>query len=446
MSKLLSEFRSHWNRQFPKLHGKAVLLAVSGGADSMALAHLFKANGFPFAVAHCNFGLRGEASGLDEQLVRGWCAANDILVHVIGFDTKQAAANWKKGTQETARILRYDWFEQVRKEQGYAAIVTAHHANDNVETLLINLFRGTGINGIHGILPEHGHIVRPLLFATREMLDEYVREEEVPFREDESNATDDYLRNAVRHKIIPAAQKLFTNAIVNVNESISRFAEAGQIYNAAVARERKALIEKRGPDYYIPVRKLQLREPLATICYELIQPFGFSPAQVPHVLALLSSGSGHFIVSPTHRIIRNRDFLVVTTLATEDAGLIEVQEVPSVIHTGAGSFSFAVGDRPAEIPTGTELACIDLSAITFPLVLRKWRTGDYFYPLGMGMKKKKVSRLLIDLKVPLHHKEQIMILESGKRIVWVAGIRLDERFKIKPTTNRVLTVTRKTDK
>ena len=440
MSNLLTDFRAHWAAEFLHLQGKPVLLAVSGGADSMVLAHLFRDSAIPFGVAHCNFGLRAEASDLDEAHVRNWCLQFDVPFYTVRFDTKQHKEDWKKGTQETARILRYDWFERIRRENDYARIATAHHANDNVETLLINLFKGTGINGMHGILPENGKLIRPLLFATKVMLSEYVIANNVLYREDESNASDDYLRNAVRHQLVPVVTKLFPNAIVNVNESITRFAEAGQLFNKAIAEERKKLLEQRGKDYYIPIRKLQHRQPLATICYELLQPFGFTSAQLPHLLSLLQSDTGRFVASSTHRVIRNRDFLVITTIATAGADIVEVGAVPCAIETEKYRFSFVVKDKPAELPTGADIACVDMDSVTLPLVLRRWRTGDYFYPLGMGMKKKKVSRLLIDQKVPLHEKENIRILECNKRIVWVSGIRLDERFKVRPGTTKVLIV------
>ncbi len=442
MSNLLQQFRAHWVAKFSALQGRAVLLAVSGGADSMAMAHLFKDAGIAFGMAHCNFGLRAEASDLDERLVRDWCLQAGVQFHTIKFDTKQQAAAWKKGTQETARDLRYNWFETIRSEFQYAKIVTAHHANDNVETLLINLFKGTGISGLHGILPENGYIIRPLLFATRDMLMEYVQANEVQYREDESNKTDDYLRNAVRHNVVPIVQSLFPNAINHVNDSIARFGEAEQLYDKAIEIEKKKLLEKRGNDYYIPIRKLQKREPVATICYELLQSFGFTSAQLPHVLSLLSSDTGHYVASPTHRVIRNRNFLVITILETKGADFITVEEAPAKVDTGTYRFSFAMQDKPAEISANVNKAYIDFASITFPLILRKWRIGDYFYPLGMGMKKKKVSRLLIDQKVPLHEKENIYILECDKRIVWVSGIRLDERFKVKDSTTKVLVVTK----
>jgi tRNA(Ile)-lysidine synthase len=448
LTNLLPQFRAHWTTHFSRLAGKQMLLAVSGGIDSMVLAHLLKECGIPFGVAHCNFGLRAEASDLDEQLVRDWCAAAGVQFHTTKFETKKRSEEWKKGTQETARILRYEWFATVMSEFGYARVATAHHANDNVETLLINLFRGTGIQGLHGMLPDNGSVIRPLLFATRKEIADYAVTENVAYREDESNASDDYLRNALRHNVVPAVEQLFPNAVVSVNESIGRFAEAELLYNRAIAAEQKQLLEKRGLDYYIPVRKLRHRQPLATICYELLQPFGFVPAQLSDILGLITAGTGRFVASPTHRVIRNRDFLIITALADGGADVLQIDDVASLgtIDTGKFRFTLSAIDRPAEIPQDAERAYIDLNAVTFPLILRRWRIGDYFYPLGMGMKKKKVSRLLIDLKVPLHEKENVWVLESNKRIIWVAGIRLDERFKIKPSTSKVLLVTRTINK
>ncbi|MCD6012907.1 MAG: tRNA(Ile)-lysidine synthetase [Flavipsychrobacter sp.] len=440
---LLEQFKEHWKAKNYLAHGERVLLAVSGGEDSMVMAHLFLKSGIAFGVAHCNFGLRGEAADGDEQHVKDWCAANNIGFHSVKFDTKQKSEEWKKGIQETARILRYEWFEIIRKQHSYVRIATAHHANDNVETLLINLFKGTGISGLHGILPENGKIIRPLLFATKEMIAAYTGANNITFREDASNASDDYLRNAVRHNVVPVVEQLFPNAVIHVNESIKRFAQAEVLYKHTIEQERKKLIEQRGQDHYIPVLKLQKRPALETLCYELFQPFGFGSAQVQQIVVLLNAESGHYIASGTHRIIKNRDFLIVTAMPSEQADFITVEAAPCTIETGKYIFSFSIHDKPKSIPASPDEAWLEMKEITFPLILRKWRMGDYLYPFGMGMKKKKVSRLLIDAKVPLHEKEDIRIVECNKRIAWIGGMRIDERFKIKDNTEKVLVVKRK---
>lgn len=434
-------FLENWKSKNFSSHGEdTILLAVSGGSDSMVMANLFLKSNIKFAVAHCNFQLRGEEADKDEELVRNWCAQNSISFYYTRFNTKKTSDEWKKGIQETARILRYEWLELTRVENTCSKIATAHHANDNVETLLMNLFKGTGISGIHGIPERNGNIIRPLLFAQKEELKKYAESNSIPFREDASNATDAYLRNAVRLHIMPVVKHWFPNAVQNVSESIERFSQVEVLYNKAIEQERKKLTEQRGQDIYIPVRKLEKCKPLETICYELFAPYGFSSAQAPHILSLMNAESGHLVSSATHHIIRNRDFLIVTSIYTEDTGFIMVEAAPCKIDTGKYHFSFLVAEKPVSIPTTNNIAYIDLAKIEFPLILRKWKTGDYFYPLGMGMKKKKLSDFFIDNKVPLHEKDQTWVLECSKRIAWVAGMRLDERFKIKESTDKVLMV------
>lgn len=435
---LLQSFQGHWaNRRFV-VNGKPVLLAVSGGIDSMVLAELLYSSHIPFAMAHCNFQLRGEEADKDEALVMQWAVERNIPFYVTRFNTQEKADEWKKGIQETARILRYEWLETVRQENDLAAIVTAHHANDNVETLLINLFKGTGMSGLHGIPERNGHIIRPMLFATRDEIVLYGAMRSVPFREDASNASDKYLRNAVRHHIIPAVNQCFPNGVQQANESIQRFAQIETIYNNAIEVEKKKLSEQRGVDIYVPIRKLQKRESLETLCYELFTPYGFTALQVPHIIDLMNGESGRFVLSQTHRVIRDRDFLVITVLSTIHTDIISIDTVPCTIATKDHQFVFSLDTKPSKIPESAEIACVDMQHVSMPLTLRRWRKGDYFYPLGMGMKKKKLSNYFIDQKVPLHKKEQAWVLECGKRIVWVAGMRLDERFKIKNSTDQVL--------
>lgn len=436
---LLKDFLHNWERKSLSKPGQKILLAVSGGVDSMVLAHLLLRSGIPFGMAHCNFQLREAASDMDEQLVKDWSEQHNIPFYHTCFDTKKAKAEWKMGTQEAARVLRYEWLDNTREEHQYSFIATAHHANDNVETVLMNLFKGTGFGGIHGIREKTDRLIRPLLFTTKEEIRSYATAYQVPFREDASNESDAYLRNALRNNIIPVVEERFPNVVQQMNESIFRFAQAEILYRKAVAQEQKKLLEQRGQDWYIPVKKLKQRQPLEGIAYELFQPYGFTPAQIPQILRLMNAESGHYVASATHRVIRNRDFLVITEVATEATGLILVEGAPCVIHTGSESLHFSI-QQLSEVPTDKNIACIDLHKMEFPLVLRKWKTGDYFYPLGMGMKKKKISKFFIDQKLSIHEKERAWVLESGKRIVWLVGMRLDERYKVKPGTQQMLVV------
>jgi tRNA(Ile)-lysidine synthase len=437
---LLQRFQDNQLVKAIKNKGTTTLLAVSGGVDSMVMAELFLESKLPFAIAHCNFQLRGEEADKDEQLVKDFATKNNIIFHHTRFATREKMEEWKKGVQETARILRYEWLDMVMAENKYRHLATAHHANDNVETLLMNLFKGTGMQGLHGIPEQNNYIVRPLLFITKEEIYNYAKQHSILYREDASNATDAYTRNAIRNNILPVIEQSFPNVIQHISGSIVRFSQAEQLYNRSIEKERKALTEQRGQDVYIPIKKLVKREPLETICYELFQPYGFTPAQLPHILSLLESGSGHFITSPTHRIIRDRDFLIVTMQKQEETDIITIEGVPCSIDTGRMKLQFSLESKPSDIPPDNTIAYIDTKNIEFPLILRKWRLGDYFYPLGMGMKKKKVARFLIDQKIPLHDKEHVWVLECAKRIVWVCGMRLDERFKVKPATEKVLLV------
>ena len=439
-SQLAEIFRINWvQKKFASNYG-IVLLGVSGGSDSMVMVDLCLNAKIPFAIAHCNFQLRGEEANKDEELVCQCAAQNKIMFHSIRFDTMQKAIEWKKGIEETARILRYEWFENLLSKHQYAKIATAHHANDNIETLLMNLFKGTGIGGLHGIPESNGNIIRPLLFAQKDELLEYAAANYISYRDDASNASDHYLRNAVRHHIVPVAKKWFPHVIKNVSESINRFSQVEVLYRQAIEVHRNNFTERRGDDYYILISKFKQCAPLETVCYELFVEYHFSSRQVRHILSLLTSESGHYVDSATHRIIRDRDFLIVTQKPINSDDFIII-DVPSNINIGGNIFTFSITDRPIKFCYSKNSALIDLEKITFPLTVRKWKFGDYFYPLGMKMKKKKLSDFFIDNKLPLHEKENIWLLESGNNIVWIIGLRLDERVKITEKTKQVLEIT-----
>jgi tRNA(Ile)-lysidine synthase len=437
---LFKQFRENWvEKRFPS-GGYKFLLAVSGGMDSMVLADLLREMSLDFALAHCNFQLRGVDSDLDEQLVRDYASKNQVPFYVTRFPTQLASEERKKGIQETARELRYEWLAKVCKEHQVNFILTAHHANDNAETLLMNLLKGTGISGLHGIPEQKGMLIRPLLFALKSEIRAYAEERNIEYREDASNASDKYLRNAVRMHMMPAIERCFPHAVTRLTENIQRFGQAEELFRREVDRQINKLVEIRGQDRYIPVRKLKGVPALDTVFYELFKNFGFSVAQIPGIVQLAGSPSGRFMESSTHKIIKDRDFLILTALTRTETDFIIVDESSGKVSAGPHQLEFSLEGRLDKIPDSPRLAFMDASKLVFPLVLRKWRAGDYFYPLGMGMKKKKLARFLIDLKVPVHEKEGIWVLESGKRILWVVGRRLDERFKISGNTDKMLRV------
>lgn len=440
MDDFLKKFDLHWiANKFPHKN-ETILVALSGGKDSMALASVLLQQGYSIAIAHCNYQLRGEASNLDEQLVTDWATKKNVPIHCVRFDTQHKMLELKMSLQETARSLRYEWFQSLCKEHNYFAIATAHHANDNAETLFINLCKGTGIGGLHGIPVRNENIIRPFLYATRQEIDHYVHSTQVPFREDESNASTKYLRNAVRHNIIPALNEIFPNLVDRLYETTQRIKQVELIYNEAIQIEKKKLIEKRGLDEYIPILKLKKQVGFEAICYEIFTGYHFTPSQIPEIIKLMNSESGRFMASPTHKVVKDRNFLIITSISTKETELVLINEEQELIETAEGHFQLKHLGPVDFSNTNPQTAFIDADEISFPLTLRRWKSADYFYPLGMGMKKKKLSRFLIDQKIPLHLKDKIWIVACGQKIVWISGFRLDERFKINSHTKKVLQI------
>lgn len=427
-----------------------VILAVSGGIDSMCMAHLYTAAkryfakspyglaGFDFVIAHCNFGLRGQDSEQDAALVKEWATRNEIPYYQNTFDTPAIVAE-DGNVQIVARRLRYEWFEALRKELNFDYIATAHHQQDSVETLLMNFFKGTGIEGLHGILPEKGRIIRPLLTFSKADLTAYAKAEEVNWREDISNQKTDYLRNKVRLELLPAIESIFPNAVNSIYQNSLRFGEIEQLYKQSIGGYRKKLVEQRGKDLYIQLRKLVHCQPLATIVYELLKPFGLGPNQLHDALQLIDSDSGRYINFEQYRLLKDRNFFIITPIEADHSENILIED--RIVHIDKEQFVFKskrVNEMPKPAQIAASEAYIDAGSLTFPLLLRPWRMGDYLYPIGMGMKKKKIKKVLIDLKMPQHEKEQVWVLESNKKIVWICGIRSDERFKVSPATKDIL--------
>ena len=437
---LLLKFQNNINEQNLFHIKDKVLLAVSGGIDSVVLCELCKQAGYDFAIAHCNFQLRDTDSERDEKFVNELANKYKVDFHVVKFDTKAIAKERKISTQEAARELRYHWFEEVRSRNRYKYILTAHHADDNIETVMMNFFRGTGIRGISGIEPKHGFIVRPLLFANRNELENFLQENKLYFVNDYTNQQDDYTRNYFRNQVIPFIEKSFPEVKDNILTNINRFREIESLYQQAIDLHKKKLIEPKGNEIHIPVLKLKKTVPLHSVVYEIIRGYGFSSSQTGEVIALLDSESGKYVQSSSHRIIKNRKWLIIAPNEAEKSEII--------IIDGIGNWQFAIGNLQIEttptansqLPTANSAACLDADEIKFPLLLRKWKQGDYFYPLGMR-KKKKLSRFFIDQKLSKTDKEKVWVIEMDKKIIWVVGHRIDDRFKITDTTKKVLKIT-----
>lgn len=452
---LLKEFIKNIQQQNLFQKNDFLLLAVSGGADSVALCELCFQAGFHFEIAHCNFLLRGEESERDEKFVRQLAEKYWTKVFVKKFETKKYAKENRISIQVAARKLRYEWFEELIKnnrrqpnagdrycisdmQRHPSYILTAHHANDTIETLLMNFFKGTGIKGLQGILPIQGNIIRPLLFARKEEILAFANENNLEFVDDSSNVTNKYTRNYFRNQLIPSIQTVFPNVEENLIHNIERFKEVEVLYDQAIQFHKKKLLEKKGNEIHIPVLKLLKVQPLKTIIFEIIKDFGFTSHQTGEVINLLKSESGKFISSSTHKIIKSRDWLIIAPQNTLKASniLIDQDDLKIAFELGKLVIKF-MDSKPAKIPSSNFVATIDAKEIKFPLLLRKWKQGDYFYPLGM-QKKKKLNKFFIDQKKSLSDKEKIWVIESNKRIVWIVGERIDDRFKINQSTGKIL--------
>jgi tRNA(Ile)-lysidine synthase len=405
------------------------------------LGHLLLQNDIPFSMAHCNFQLRDDESSRDEQFVRTLAAAWQVPLYVKHFDTKKYADEHACSIQVAARELRYTWFYALLvSEMKNGLLATAHHANDSVETMLMNLMRGTGIEGLHGILPKKDKLIRPLLFATKQEILEYALANNLAWVEDSSNESSKYTRNFIRNEMIPAAEKIFPAAVKNMLGTIEKMQEAEQLYMQAIAQHKKKLLIPVKEEWQIPVLLLQKTQPIKTITWELIKPFGFSEGQMGEVLKLCHAETGSYVQAMDWRIIRHRKWLLIAPSQTAQASHFLIEGDDCETNFPAGKLNWktnAAFDLQMIKQLSVNEAVLDAKHLPFPLILRPWKVGDYFYPLGMR-KKKKVARLLIDLKLSKTAKEKIWVLESNNRIVWVVGLRIDDRFKVTPATTAVL--------
>lgn len=417
---------------------KKYLLAVSGGVDSMVMASLFLGSACTFGVAHCNFGLRGAESDDDEHLVEDWCRRHDIPFFTTRFNTHAAAKEYKASIQETARLLRYRFFEEIRSKHGYDLLATAHQRDDNAETMLFHFLRGTGIKGLCGIPAQQGPLLRPMLDFSREEIQAYANQHAIPFRNDSSNAEEHYTRNKIRLGILPMLAEIFPNVNQVLHDNSLRINEAYQLYRESVEAYRTKLIEQRGRDWYIPLRKLRQVKPLHTLIYELTAPFGFGHEESRQLSVLMDRPTGTLMRSASHTIYKNREFFIIRSNEASAGDIILIDEGCDRVECSDFILTFESATPPGRIPSGNQFEeIIDAGQLCYPLILRKWREGDYLYPLGMS-KKKKVSRVLIDARIALPDKDRIWVLESDKKIVWIPGVKLDNRFKLNENTQQCL--------
>ena len=432
-------FKSHIATNFPFLEGNRLIIALSGGLDSVVLAYLCRhCCGFDIALAHCNFQLRGEESDRDETFVRELGAQWELPVYVKKFDTEAFAEQEGISTQMAARDLRYEWFYELMEEESYRYLLTGHHADDNLETFIINLSRGTGLEGLTGIPPVNGNVVRPLLPFSREEIENFAGKENLSWIEDSSNMETKYLRNKIRHEVIPSLKGINPTLVNNFNKTIDYIQGSAAMLDDHIRAVRSALFTKEKGMIRVPVASLKNLRPTNAYLYAFFNKYGFT--EWNDVEGLLSGQTGKMVLSATHRLFRDRDFLVLQHLND----LVKEEEVTYVIRekntrfAGPVTLSFESVDEITH--TAKDVIYVDEGKLSYPLKIRKWEEGDRFEPFGLKGSK-KISKYFKDEKYSLAEKErQWLLCDAQDRIVWVIGRRADNRFRVDETTSEILKI------
>ncbi len=432
---MLAEFKEHIEQHFPELIKKRFLLACSGGIDSMVLTHLCDQSGMDFALAHCNFKLRGTESDKDERFVRARAKKMNKSFFIQNFDTLTYVETHKVSVQMAARELRYQWFEEVMKENGISILVTAHHADDNLETFIINLSRGTGIKGLTGIPSRTRRILRPLLFFPRERISAFAKLKNIEWREEESNKETKYLRNKIRHQIVPLLKELHPTFLDNFKTTLGHLKQFEAITDNHIDQLRQRLFNTEGGITRISIESLLALEPLDAYLYGLFNTYGFTEWE--DVLHLLTALSGKEVRSKTHRLVKDREELLLVGIAPKTSEIYEIGASDTEVLT---PIQLRIGMVERMEERDAKVLYVDKETLKYPLTLRKWQKGDYFYPMGMRGHK-KLSKYFKDEKVNVLAKDEQWLLCSGDDIVWVVGRRPDERFKISAKTKSILKIT-----
>ncbi|WP_188360839.1 tRNA lysidine(34) synthetase TilS [Flavobacterium orientale] len=428
------KFQNHISSHFPFLQKAKVLIAVSGGLDSMVLLDLISKTSIEFAVAHCNFQLRKDESNEDEDFVKSFCQENSIQGFFQKFDTKQFAEDEKLSIQVAARKLRYEWFYELLASEKFDFVATAHHLDDQLETFLINFSRGTGLDGLCGIPSQNDKIIRPLLIFSRAEIEIFAKENQLKWREDSSNASDKYIRNKIRHHVVPILKELnpsflesFENTIQNLNQAQSLVDDASRIVY-------RKIVQDVDNQKIINLNELLQLPNYQAYLYQWLMPFGFSAWQ--DIYDLVEAQSGKQIFSEHFRLVKDRETLIIEPksdkISDEYCININQSELNFPLKlTFCNTSDITISDA--------KTIFVDVDALKFPLKLRKWQEGDYFYPFGMNGKK-KLSKFFKDEKFSIIDKENTWLLCSDNQIVWLVGKRMDDRFKVTENTQTILKI------
>lgn len=457
---MLQKFTKHINSNFPFLKGKKILIAISGGLDSVVLTHLFSELKYAIYLAHCNFQLRGLASNLDEKFVENLSQKTSNQIFIKKFKTEEYAKKHQLSTQIAARELRYHWFQEIIQQHRFDFVLTAHHADDNLETFLINLTRGSGLEGFTGIPSINGNIIRPLLPFSRVEILTYAQENDIHWREDASNASTKYIRNKIRHQVVPALKEINPSLLSSFGKTIQNLKESQQIIEDKIDDISSEVIE---PEFLTEFNLGKVQRPEVTkfninvinqfsnpkaYLYQLLKAYNFT--EWNDVYNLLSAQSGKQVFSKTHRLLKDRDYLMVSKKTDVTLSL----STPLKINSIKRSFNINKGEleitKPIQLnfeevtkksTQNKQTIYVDKDLLKYPLTIRKWQTGDYLYPTGM-QGKKKLSKFFKDEKLSLLEKENTWLLCSAENeLIWVINHRQDRRFSSKLSTKNSLKIT-----
>ena len=433
---MLLPFKKHLEENFPRLFESKNLIAVSGGADSVVLTHLCAQLNLDISIAHCNFQLRGEESEGDAQFVVELADELNLQVFVEEFDTAAYAAEKKISIQMTARELRYTWFRELRRTLDFDFILTAHHLNDNLETVLINFVRGTGLDGLTGIPQNNGYVQRPLLPFSRADIEEYARNSNFKWREDKTNQSTKYFRNKIRKEIVPLLMDMNPQLLESFSKTRENLSQSSVLVEDYISALFPRIARQEDYGYSFRIKLLKTIPNLKAVLYELFRSFGFT--EWDDVYDLLDAESGKIVYSKTHRLIKDREDLLLTEIPGRENKKYEIQPEEEVIMFPIGTFHF---EKVEQIETTAKNTIfLDEKKLEYPLVVRKWERGDYFFPFGMKGKK-KVSKFFKDEKLSLPEKESCWLLCSGSEIIWVIGYRADARFAVDEDSKNILQLT-----
>lgn len=432
---MLNKFQNHINANFSFLQDKKLIVATSGGMDSMVLVHLFQKFNLNFALAHCNFQLRGAESDGDENFVKDYAKHNNITFFVTKFDTKNYSEENKLSTQVAARNLRYNWFNELLVSEKFDFVATAHHLDDQVETFLINFSRGTGLDGLTGIPSQNGNIIRPMLPFSRKEIENYVSENKLQWRDDSSNTSDKYLRNKIRHHVIPVFKEINESFLQSFQNTLDHLNQEQSLVNDAVQMVYDIVVSEDNEQLKINISALLQYENYRAYLYKWLNKYGFLAWN--DVYNLIEAQSGKQIFSEKYILLKDRDFLILSKKETTN---FEEIIIHSITEKPNFPLKLTLCNQSDIFNQMKNVIFVEENKIQFPLTIRKWKEGDYFYPSGM-QGKKKVSKYFKDEKFTLFQKQDTWILESNNKIVWIIGHRADERFKVENTTQTIIQIT-----